>query len=123
MGKSCAILREREKDEKWKESEKKLRIIKDAPGGGQEDAGGGGKKEELKKNAAEQGDTNVQDELKKTAEQGCCVMLNQKIDELSQKVDQLSLNVDQLLENFSVFSKMIQDEFKVIHDVLSTTTE
>jgi phage-related protein len=84
----------------------------------------------LKKNAAEQGDTNVQDELKKTAEQGCCVMLNQKIDELSQKVDQLSQNVDQLsqnvdqlLENFSVFSKKIQDEFKVIHDVLSTTTE
>jgi hypothetical protein len=49
--------------------------------------------------------------------------VEQKIDQLSQKVDQLSQKVDELLGKFSVFSKIVEDEFKMINCMLSGTTK
>jgi hypothetical protein len=72
-------------------------------GGGDAPGGGGG-----------QGGGDASGE-KKTVEQ--------KIDQLSQKVDQLSQKVDELLGKFSVFSKIVEDEFKMINCMLSGTTK
>jgi predicted nucleic acid-binding Zn-ribbon protein len=55
---------------------------------------------------------NSEDELEK-AEEGYV--------RLDEKVDQLAKKVDQVLDNFSVFAKKIQDEVKLIHDVVSAT--
>jgi dsDNA-specific endonuclease/ATPase MutS2 len=67
-------------------------------------------KEELKK-TKEELKKNSEEELEKKAEEGY-VRLDKKVDQLAKK---------EVLDNFSVFAKKIQDEVKLIHDVVSAT--